>query len=128
MKRQITIKTQGPMGSGKTFVMMEIIDALKERGFTIVQQTVSFISEDSLVVEFDPAEVARKKVAVNAEQRDAIRYRKLQRYMACNVKPKGWEVVETLGGIAAWTSIDEMDKHLDHLPECNVGLCEVEPK
>lgn len=56
---------------------------------------------------------------------DAKRYRKLQRYMASNVKPGGWEIVEQLGGVAAWASLDDMDQYLDSLPECNAGLCEV---
>jgi tryptophanase len=60
---------------------------------------------------------------VSTDQQDAVRYRKLQRYMASNVKQAGWEVVEQLGGVAAWMSIDDMDQYLDSLPECNVGFC-----
>ena len=55
---------------------------------------------------------------------DAARYRKLQMYMASNVKPGGWEVVEQLGGVAAWMSCEDMDAYLDSLSECNAGLCE----
>lgn len=55
---------------------------------------------------------------------DVGRYRKLQRWMASNV-PEGWAEVEKLGGICAWMSMEDMDKALDALPICNVGLCEV---
>lgn len=57
MKRQITIKTQGPTGSGKSYVMAHIINALKERGFVIVKQDMQFATEDALIVEFDPVEI-----------------------------------------------------------------------
>lgn len=54
---------------------------------------------------------------------DAGRYRKLQLWMASNVK-EGWAEVEKMGGICAWMSCRDMDEYLDRLPDCNVGLCE----
>lgn len=60
-------------------------------------------------------------------KRDAERYRKLQLWMASNVK-EGWQEVEKLGGICAWMSCADMDQALDALPDCNVGLCEKQPK
>lgn len=63
-----------------------------------------------------------------AEQRnaelgiDAGRYRKLQLWMASNVK-EGWQEVEKMGGISAWMSCADMDQYLDGLGDCNVGLC-----
>ena len=56
-------------------------------------------------------------------EKDAERYRKLQRYMGSNVK-EGWDIVCQLGGVASWVGWDDMDQYLDDLPECNVGLCE----
>jgi len=59
--KQVTIKTLGPTGSGKTFVMAFIASALKERGFTIVRQNINFATEDEMIVEFDPTEVGKAK-------------------------------------------------------------------
>jgi hypothetical protein len=53
---------------------------------------------------------------------DAERYKKLRRWMSSNVK-EGWTEVENLGAIAAYMGWDEMDKALDGLPMCTVGLC-----
>ena len=63
------------------------------------------------------------KQTVETLETDALRYRKLQRWMSSNVK-EGWGVVEQLGAVAAWQGWDEMDQFLDSLEECNVGLCE----
>ena len=63
------------------------------------------------------------KQTVESLETDALRYRKLQRWMSSNVK-EGWGVVEQLGAVAAWQGWDEMDQFLDSLEECNVGLCE----
>lgn len=57
----------------------------------------------------------------NKIQKDAARYRKLQMWMSSNVI-EGWSVVEQLGAVAAWEGHDSMDKFLDSLEECNVGL------
>ncbi|WP_274643947.1 hypothetical protein [Pseudomonas serbica] len=54
---------------------------------------------------------------------NADRYRKLQNWMASNVK-EGWQEVERMGAICANMSLEDMDHYLDGLPECNVGLCE----
>ena len=50
------------------------------------------------------------------------RYKKLRGWMACNV-PEGWSKVQNLAAVAAYVSNDDMDKELDALPECNIGLC-----
>ena len=63
----------------------------------------------------------------NQVVKDAARYKKLQRWMGSNV-PEGWEEVEKLGAVCAWVGWDEMDKYLDDLPECNVGLCYKRPE
>ena len=49
------------------------------------------------------------------------RYRKLQGYMSSNV-PEGWQEVERMGAISAWSCWEDMDNYLDALPECNVGF------
>lgn len=54
---------------------------------------------------------------------DALRYRKLQKWMTSNAA-QGWEKVSELAALGAWQCLDEMDKALDALPECNVGLWE----
>ena len=55
--------------------------------------------------------------------KDEERYYKLRNWMSSNVK-EGWQEVENLGAIAAYTSWQDFDKYLDDLPECNVGLCQ----
>jgi hypothetical protein len=50
------------------------------------------------------------------------RYRKLQLWMASNVK-EGWLEIERMGAICANMSLEDMDHYLDSLPECTVGLC-----
>ena len=50
------------------------------------------------------------------------RYRKLQLWMASNVK-EGWQEVERMGAVCANMSLEDMDQYLDGLPECSVGLC-----
>lgn len=55
---------------------------------------------------------------------DAQRYAKLRYWMSSNVK-EGWDEVEKLGAIACYLSLDDFDKYLDSLPECNFGLCEI---
>lgn len=64
------------------------------------------------------------KLTVAEMKADAARYRKLQRWMSTNV-PEGWAEVERLAGISTHVSFEMMDKMLDELPICNVGLCEV---
>lgn len=58
------------------------------------------------------------------ETRNAQRYEKLRYWMSSNVK-EGWDEVEKLGAIAAYLSLEDFDKYLDSLPECNFGLCEI---
>lgn len=52
---------------------------------------------------------------------DAVRYKKLRRWMSSNVK-EGWEEVERMGAVASWVGWDDFDAYLDALPECAVGL------
>lgn len=59
-----------------------------------------------------------------AVRADAERYRKLRRWMTSNVK-EGWSEVEQLAAIGVYMGWDEMDKNLDALPVCNVGLNEI---
>jgi hypothetical protein len=53
---------------------------------------------------------------------NADRYRKLQLWMASNVK-EGWLEVERMGAICTNMSLEDMDHYLDGLAECNIGLC-----
>lgn len=50
------------------------------------------------------------------------RYKKLRGWMSCNV-PEGWQKVQNLAAVGAYVSFEDMDKELDALPECNIGLC-----
>ena len=50
------------------------------------------------------------------------RYKKLRGWIGCNV-PEGWNQVDKLRAVAAYVSYDDMDKELDALPECTIGLC-----
>ena len=65
-----------------------------------------------------------KQDEFDALSKDAERYRKLQRWMSSNVK-EGWQEVESMGALCAYMSWGDMDRYLDELPDCNVGLCEV---
>jgi hypothetical protein len=60
-------------------------------------------------------------IDLNRLYKDAMRYRKLRRWMSSNVQ-EGWEEVERCGAVAAWMSWDDMDEYLDALPECTFGL------
>lgn len=60
-----------------------------------------------------------------AVRKDAERYRKLRHWMSSGVQD-GWDEVMKLAAVAQYLSLDDFDKQLDSLPECNVGLCEVQ--
>jgi len=82
------------------------------------------------VLEFAKLLLARSGAAgteAAARIMNAARYRKLRAWMSSNVQ-EGWSEVEKLAAIAAYLSWDDMDKALDALPECNVGLCHTRPE
>lgn len=66
---------------------------------------------------------AAPPVSADQTTKDALRYCKLRNWMSSNT-PEGWEKVVELGTVASWVGWDAMDRHLDDLPECNVGLCQ----
>ena len=72
------------------------------------------------------AKLSQAEARVAAMEKDAERYEKLRRWMSSNV-PEGWQEVTQLAAIACYVSWDEFDARLDALPECNVGLCSVNP-
>jgi hypothetical protein len=41
--------------------------------------------------------------------------------MSSNVE-EGWEQVECLAAISCYIDFEAFDKHLDTMPDCNVGL------
>lgn len=54
--------------------------------------------------------------------RNSDRYKKLRGWMSCNV-PEGWQKVQNLAAVGAYVSFEDMDKEVDALPECTIGLC-----
>ncbi len=55
------------------------------------------------------------------ERKNAARYIKLRGWMSSNVE-EGWEQVECLAAISCYIDFEAFDKHLDTMPDCNVGL------